>query len=68
MKETLYLKLYLSGTKIRINAFIRVGLCEGELLWGEAYTWSNTSVEEKVSLSAEWPIRGAKYGIHFWPN
>ena len=40
------------------------GLCaEG----GGAYTWSNTSVKEKVGLSAEGPIRGGlieeKYGI-----
>ena len=27
---------------------------------GGAYTWSNTSVKEKVGLSAEGPIRGGE--------
>ena len=31
-KENLYLKSYLSGSKIEINTFIWVGLCVGELI------------------------------------
>ena len=46
IKKNLYLKSYLPGSKIGINAFMRVGLCEGG-----AYTWSNRSVKEKVGLS-----------------
>ena len=42
------MKWYLSALKIGINEFIREGLCAG----GGAYTWSNTSVKEKVGLSA----------------
>ena len=49
----LYLKLYLSGTKIGIIGFIRKGLCSRRRGGGGgAYTWSDTSVQEKVGLSA----------------
>ena len=44
----MYLKLYLSGLKIGMNAFIPKGSCQGE---GD-YTWSDISVNEKVGLSA----------------
>ena len=57
-KKNLYLKSYLSGSKIGINALTREG---GELMRGGAYTWSNTSVKEKVGLSAEGPIHGGTY-------
>ena len=51
IKENLYLKSYISGSKIGTNAFIREGICAGG-----AYTWSNKSVKEKVTLSAGGPI------------
>ena len=57
----LYLKSYLFGSKIGINAWIGGvgGLCaEGPIRGEWAYTWSNTSVKEKVGLSAEGPVRG----------
>ena len=60
IEKNLYLKSYLFSSKIGINALIRGGggayarrgLYEGGL------PWSNTSVKEKVGLSAEGPIRG----------
>ena len=55
--KNLYLKSYLFGSKIGINALIRRrGLCAEGLIRGGAYTWSNTSVKEKVGLSAEGPV------------
>ena len=65
IKENLYLKLYLSGPKIEINAFIWEGLCAGvaytdEGGGGGAYTRSNISGKEKVGLSAGEPIRGGE--------
>ena len=49
-EENLCLKSYVSSSKIGINAFIPMGLC-ARAGGGGAYTRSNTSVEEKVSLS-----------------
>ena len=46
IKENLYVKSYLSGSKIGINAFIWRAYARG------AYRWNNTSVKEKVGLSA----------------
>ena len=44
--------------KIRNQRVDTGGLCGG----GGAYAWSNTSVKEKVGLSAEGPIRGGGVG------
>ena len=52
IKENLYLKLYLYSSKIGINAFIWEPLCAGKLIGRGAYARSNTSVKEKVGLSA----------------
>ena len=65
MNENLYLKSPLSGSKIEINAFIRNGLNEGG--GRGAYTWSNTSVKQKVGLSAggmHGGLKVDKYGIY----
>ena len=61
--KKLYLKSYLFGSKIGINALIQGGgrLCTEGIIRGGAYTWSNTSVKEKVGLSVEGPIRGGAY-------
>ena len=46
IKENLYLKSYFSGSTNGIGTFIRESLC------ARAYTWSNTSIKEKLGLSA----------------
>ena len=60
--KKLYLKSYLFGSKIGINALTRWIMRGGAYTRGRAYTWSNTSVKEKMGLFAEGPMRGGLIG------
>ena len=60
IKEHLYLKLYLSGSKIGINEPIRADLYAG----GGGLIRGVISVEERVSLFAG-ELIGEKYSISF---
>ena len=47
MKENLYLKPYFSGSRIKINALIRVGLCVGGFYEGGGLIRGVTQVLKK---------------------